>query len=312
MSRSSSTGVRRALKPAAKTRKTSSSALLFERACRAILAGGFERAARDFEAFGRISPGAFGRLGSLESPSPAEHPELFEKLAAFLREHPRCAWGRVFEAFALRALPRYPESVAAMERAAALEPGSPVLLALLARMRFVHRYPAEGVRDLERAAALAPRCGWLRAWLGEARRHQGDHARALTALDEGLRLDPWYAQAYTWRAAVKDALGRPAAALADLDEAIRRDRRAAWAYHQRMRLRRAAGDARGALADARTAHRLNPKFGWISGRPGDEAAARAALADADAVLAGLPGSSWAWAYLPSRRSASFRPESASR
>jgi tetratricopeptide (TPR) repeat protein len=269
---------------------------LFRRACLDALAGRFARAEKEFAAFGRISMADFGRLGRLESPSPAEHPRLLERLGRFLETHPRCAWGHVFRSFALRSQMRYPESIAAFERAASLEPASPVLSALLARMRFVHRYPPEGLRDLERAIALAPESGWVRSWLGEARRHQGDARGALRALDEGIRRDPWYAQAYVWRAAVLEARGRPNDALKDLDAAIRRDPREAWAFHQRMRLRRAGGDARGALSDARAAHRRNPKFGWICGRPQQEGAAAAAVADADVILAARPRLPWAHAW----------------
>jgi tetratricopeptide (TPR) repeat protein len=266
----------------------------FSRACRAVLAGRFARADADFAAFASIPMADLGRLGRLESPSPADHPKLYERLDAFLIARPRCAWGRVFRSFALRSQMRYLESIAEFESAAASAPDSPALWALLARMRFVHRYPPEGLRDLERAIALAPESGWVRSWLGEARRHQGDLKGALASLDEGIRLDPWFAQAYVWRAAVLDGLGRPAAALKDLNEAIRRDRREAWPYHQRMRLRRASGDARGALKDAAEAHRRNVKFGWIVGRPQQDGTAADALADADRILGAHPG--WPWAH----------------
>ena len=266
----------------------------FLRACRAVLAGRFTQADAGFAAFAKIPMADFGRLGKLESPSPADHPQLYERLGAFLAAHPNCAWGHVFRSFALRSQMRFLESIAEFERAAALAPDSPVVLALLARMRFVHRYPPEGLRDLERSIALAPESGWVRSWLGEARRHQGDLKGAREALDEGIRLDPWFAQAYVWRAAVLDALGRPAAALKDLNEAIRRDPREAWPYHQRMRLRRASGDGRGALKDAAEAHRRNAKFGWIVGRPQQEGTAADALADADRILGAHPA--WPWAH----------------
>jgi tetratricopeptide (TPR) repeat protein len=268
---------------------------LFDSACRSVIAGEFERAADDFHEFGAVSLVEFGRKGRLESPSPLDHPGLIGQIARFLSLYPGSSWGRVFEAFVRRAQLDYEGSIKAMQRAVASDPRSPLLWALLGRLRFVHRYPARGVSDLERAAGLAPGCGWMQSWLGEALRHRGDLIAALKSLNRGILLDPWYAPAYTWRSAVWGSVGRPERCRADLDEAIRRNPRDAWALHQRMRLLRRQGDYAGALTDARRAHRLNQKFGWIYGRPGPESVA-AALRESEGVLERRPGWSWLRAW----------------
>ena len=268
----------------------------FQRACREVLGGEFSRAARSFEVFGLISPEQFGRLGKLDSPSPKDYPQLLGQLRSYLATYPGSVWGHVFDAFAQRALMNYSQSIQAMERAVVLSPDSPILHALTARMRFVHRYPAEGVLELQKAVALAPKCGWMRSWLGEARRHTCNFRAALRDLSRGIRIDPWYAPAYTWRASVLEKLGRYQEAKRDLDRAIRLNSRDAWAYHQRMHVRRLIGDAVGGLKDARRSYLLNPKFGWIYGRPNENGAAQAALEESNHIVRRYPGSAWGRAW----------------
>lgn len=279
---------------------------LFFRAGTRLALGDASGAAADLRAMEAMPASSYAAYREFEVPSPRLYPGL-ERL---LGKRPS-AFGLALRSFRLRALGRFEEAVAAMEKAADAAPRNAGLRAVLARVRFVNRFPEQGLRDMRRAAALDPKCGWIQAWEAEALRHRGKFAESLRRAERAIRLDPSYFRSYGWRAGALRRLGRPREALKDLDRAVAldleqargwawtgpgrdADRNMSWVYNERMLVKRDLKDVAGALADLNLAHGRNSRYVWSFSREGGGAAP--ALAELDAFLKQRPRHAWAWAW----------------
>ncbi|MBI2385262.1 MAG: tetratricopeptide repeat protein [Elusimicrobia bacterium] len=265
----------------------------------------------DLDALGRLPASAIVRYREFDAPAALRWPSYPAAVDRLLARRGAPAWGFVLRAFALRESHRFPEAVAAMERAVAAAPRDAGLRGLLSRVRFVNRFPKKGLSDLNAALRLDPSCGWLHAWKGEALRHLGRPDEALAALEKAIALDPSYFRAFAWRGGIRASRGSRALALADLDRALSAappgEPSLSWIYNERMRVRRALGDVAGALADLNAAHALNSRYGWS--RPGGSDF-DAADAELSRFLRRRPRHAWARAWRGWTRLEAGRPAEA--
>ncbi|MDP3544077.1 MAG: tetratricopeptide repeat protein [Elusimicrobiota bacterium] len=283
---------------------------LFFRAGTRLALGEAAGAEADLRAMEAMPAASFAAYREFEVPSPRLYPGVAKRLEGLLARRP-LPFGLALKSFQLRAQGRFDEAVQVMERAADSAPRNAGLRAVLARVRFVNRFPEQGLRDMRRAAALDPRCGWIIAWEAEALRQRGKFAEALRRADLAIKLDPSYFRSYGWRGGALRRLGRPREAVAALDRAVAldreesrgwdysaagrdADRNLSWFYNERMLAKRALGDLAGALADLSLAHGRNNRYVWSFSREGGAAAP--ALAELDAYLKKRPKSAWAWAW----------------
>ncbi|MCM2304240.1 MAG: tetratricopeptide repeat protein [Elusimicrobia bacterium] len=283
---------------------------LFFRAGVRLALGDAAGAESDLLAMERMPAASFAAYREFEVPSPRLYPGLARRLERLLARR-TSPFGLAMKSFLLRAQGRFEEAVSVMEGAADAAPRNAGLRAVLARVRFVNRFPEQGLRDMRRAAALDPRCGWIVAWEAEALRQRGKFAEALRRADLAIRLDPSYFRSYGWRGGALRRLGRPREAVAALDRAVAldredcrgwdwsgagrdADRNLSWFYNERMLAKRALGDVAGALADLGLAHGRNNRYVWSFSRDGGAAAP--ALAELDAFLKKKPKAAWAWAW----------------
>ncbi|UPT75746.1 MAG: tetratricopeptide repeat protein [Elusimicrobiota bacterium] len=240
--------------------------------------GDLDGAEADLRALGRLPASTLVRYREFDAPSVKRYPGYLPALDALLARPRPPAWAYVLRAFALRESQRFSEAIASVERGAAAAPKDAGLRAILARVRFVNRFPKEGLSDLRAAVRLDPACGWIRAWLGEALRHRGEPGAALAELERAIALDPGYFRSFAWRGGIRSSQGRHAEAAADFDRALSVDWSYCWAYrgggreadpnlswvfNERMRARRALGDVEGGLEDLNRAHALNNRYVWI-------------------------------------------------
>ena len=146
-----------------------------------------------------------------------------------------------------------------LERAAALAPRDPLVLAALGGMRAHLNDYAGAVRDLDAALALDPRC--LEALLnrGALRERQDELELALRDYDLAVQLDPAHARVLVGRASVRGRLGQRAEALADLTRAMELDPLLPDPWIERGFLHLADKDVEGALADVNRGLELDPR-----------------------------------------------------
>ncbi len=282
---------------------------LFLRAGVRLALGDEEGAEADLRAMEAMPASSYAAYREFEVPSPRLYPGLERRLERLLARR-RLPFALALKSFVLRALGRFEEAVRTMEKAADAAPRNAGLRAVLARVRFVNKFPEEGLRDMSRAARLDPSCGWIAAWEAEALRQRGRFALAARAADRAIALDPTYFRAYGWRGGARRRLGRAKEAVRDLDRAVAldreqsrgwewtgagrdADRNMSWVYNERMLAKRALGDAAGAIEDLNLAHGRNNRYVWSLARG---AGADAALAELDALLRRRPRHAWAWAW----------------
>lgn len=285
---------------------------LFFRAGARLLLGDARGADEDWRALEALPASTLVRYRELEIPSPFLYPSLPGRLKRLLKARPS-AFGLTARAFLLRAQGRLEDSIAAMEEAVRLAPRQAALRAILARLRFVNRFPREGLRDLEKAAVLDPGCGWIQGWLSEALRQRGLLREALGRARRAVALDPDYFRSYAWRGALLRQLGHPRRALRDFDKALAMDQRQSrgwtfnapgkdfdrnrsWILNERMLAKRSLGDVAGALKDLNAAHALNSRYGWFFFSRRGSAGYAAAAAELDGFLKRRPRHAWAWAW----------------
>lgn len=295
----------------------------FFRAGVRALRGDAAGAAADLAALGRLPASTLVRYREFDAPSVRRYPGYLAAVDALLARPRPPAWAYVLRAFALRESQRFAEAIAAVEKGASAAPRDAGLRAILARVRFVNRFPKEGLADLRAAVRLDPSCGWIRAWLGEALRHRGEPGAALAQLEKAIALDPGYFRSFAWRGGIRSARGEHALAIADFDRALSVDWSYCWAYrsggreadpnlswvfHERMRARRALGLTEAGLEDLGRAHALNNRYVWIHNPGGDAEAFAAAERELDGLLRRRPRHAWAlawrgWTRLESGRAA---------
>ena len=283
---------------------------LFFRAGALVLGGKLDAAAEDLEALGRLPADTLVRYREFEVPL-ARRAGYLARLDRLLARSRPPAWGFILRAFAMRELQRFPEAVSSALRAVEAAPASASLRAVLSRVRFVNRFPAEGLADLRLAVRLDPSCGWIRAWYAEGLRHRGRPRAALVELDRAIRLDGNYFRSYGWRGGIRNSFGRHAAALPDLKRALsvdwsywwgyRRHGRDAdpnfsWVLNERARALRGLGDTGAAIEDVNRAHALNNRYGWIFNPKGDAEVFRRGERELSELLLRRPRHAWARAW----------------
>jgi tetratricopeptide (TPR) repeat protein len=285
---------------------------LFFRAGTKILLGKGSSALDDLLALEALPASSFSLYREFEVPSPRLYPSFLGRLERLLARRPS-AFGFAAKAFALRALGRFDEAVLSMEAAVRRAPRNAGLRAVLARVRFVNRFPEQGLLDLRKAAALDSGCGWIQGWLAEALRHRGKIRESLRRAERALALDPSYFRSYAWRGGALRQLGRPKEAVADFDRALRldarqcrgwgsnaigrdADRNRSWILNERMLAKRALGDVAGAIKDLNLAHALNNRYGWIFSARREAPAHAAAAAELGFFLRRCPRHAWARAW----------------
>jgi tetratricopeptide (TPR) repeat protein len=161
---------------------------------------------------------------------------------------------------ALRTLGRYRESLAAHEKAAALNPNIPQAHANMGlTMRALGRRQ-EAVAQYREAIRLKPDFVEAHLFLGEALQESGHPEEAVVQIEEALRLNPEYPQAYNALANAFFRLGRIEDAIAQYSKAVSYKPNYAEAHTNLGTAYQLAGRLQQAVAQHEEALRLRPDF----------------------------------------------------
>lgn len=191
-------------------------------------------------------------------------------LAESLRLDPTRLWAYVLRSELMRDLKRFDDALADLDKLVELHPYS-WSYAIRGRTAFNFRDQKKALLDLEQAVALDPRFREGYAYRGEAYRRLGRFPEALKEFDRCLNGYPGLAaRVRSWRGATLLSLGRAEDAIRDLTPVIRTQIEAniSWALAQRAHARLILGRYGLAIEDMNRAMNVDPKSGWIYGRPG--------------------------------------------
>lgn len=240
------------------------------------LAGRFKDAGRRLSRLAASRREGFLHLLRYRLRREAGLPGALRDVDAAFRRDPGCGW-----LFGLSPLPEgAPLPCALLQDAAfAAEPAAGPAWAYHGLALAQAGRPQESLAALEKAAALEP-AGWILAWLGEGLRKAGRVEEALAALERAVAADPSYANAWLWRGAALRLAGRPEEGEAALDRGLRL-RPTARGLLERARCRLARGRAEAALDDVERAAGLDWELSWEADASAQLSLARG-LADARA------------------------------
>jgi len=157
------------------------------------------------------------------------------------------------------------------------------------------RYP-EALAAFNKAVELDPTSVWAHIDSGWAQNTLGDYDRALTAFNRAADIDPRNPYIYVNRGMSYNSLGDYQRALLDQEQAIKLDANNAWAYIGRARAYLGIGNFHQALTDLDRAAKLDPgnSFAystrvWAHNALGNH---RLAADDLDRSLTLAPNNSW--------------------
>lgn len=156
-------------------------------------------------------------------------------------------------------LAQHEQALRDFDEAVSLDPGSALhRTGRASALRAVERFD-EALADLDRALELHPEFIWALVQRG-ATRHRMDHppADVLDDLTRALRLDPQHVWALATRADVYRSLGRYDEAAADADHAVALNEGHVWARVVRGAILEARGLSEEAIADYSLAVAINP------------------------------------------------------
>ena len=137
----------------------------------------------------------------------------------------RSAFSYVAEAEELYLQGHITQTIAAYERAIALEPGDVLPYIPLARLLILEERTNEGLQRAEQATRIAPENTAAWAILGMAHDWNGNVTEAINACNRAIELDPTYAEAYSYLAEAYVDAGRWADANETIQTALQLDDR---------------------------------------------------------------------------------------
>ncbi|AYC40551.1 hypothetical protein DWG14_04816 [Streptomyces griseorubiginosus] len=214
--------------------------------------------------------------------------------AALLADLARAHRGR---AYVRGELHDYEAAIDDLDRALALEPGSPSAHSVRGEFHRALRHDDAALRDLDRGIALDPAHHFAWASRGALHLTRGDLRAARADLDRSLELNPDYVWALVRRARVWRGLGDSARRLADLDRAVALQPDWPWGRCERGDALRNAGRVEEALRDYDHVLALDPDYASAHASRGAALAAlgrhEEAVTALDSALRLNPAYTWA-------------------